>query len=162
MTPRRFELRTPDDDSDRRMLADVAEHGWHGIYIPEDDEGPGFGFTVGLYYSYGHPELFVQGLDVETAHGIFWSAVRELERTGEALRDGDETHALLEGYPARLRAMPRSAYRPNLGTAMWFYKPIAPEQFPALQVLWPDKAGKFPGDPACDPRCAALQELALE
>jgi hypothetical protein len=45
---------------DAQMRADIATYGWHVIKVLEDDEGPGFAFTIGLYQRFEHPELIVR------------------------------------------------------------------------------------------------------
>lgn len=32
----------PEDDHDRKLLADVQEHGWHVVGVEADAEGPSF------------------------------------------------------------------------------------------------------------------------
>jgi hypothetical protein len=51
---------------DAEMQADIATYGWHVIKVFEDDEGPSFAFTIGLYKRFGHPELVVFGLPLDT------------------------------------------------------------------------------------------------
>jgi uncharacterized protein DUF4262 len=50
-------MREPLDDHERKAVADVKKHGWHVLKVLEDDRGPAFAYTVGLYHSFGHPEL---------------------------------------------------------------------------------------------------------
>ena len=62
---------------------------------------------------------------------------------------------ILEGYPVRLREV-RSpdSYREHVGYALWFNQGY---DFALQQVLWPDRDGRFPGDPDADPATTALQ-----
>jgi hypothetical protein len=55
-------MREPKDDHERKALADVQNHGWHVLKVMEDDRGPAFAYTVGLYHSFRHPELIIVGL----------------------------------------------------------------------------------------------------
>lgn len=55
-------MREAKDEHERKALADVQQHGWHVLKVMEDNEGPAFAYTVGLYHSFGHPELIVVGL----------------------------------------------------------------------------------------------------
>jgi len=96
-----FDLPEKDlDGSDRVVLRQVTEFGWHVVLIPEHEKGPGFAFTDGLFHTYGHPEQIVA----------------------------------------------EANYAEFVDSAMWFYRRNA---FPLLQVLWPDKRKRFPGDPSC-------------
>jgi len=51
------------DEGDKQLLSDVQTYGWHVLIIEEDDEGPGYGFSVGLFHTFGHPEVVVFGLE---------------------------------------------------------------------------------------------------
>jgi len=55
---------------DAQVPADIETYGWHVIEVPEDDEGPGFAFTIGLFRRFEHPELIVFGLPMNTMHII--------------------------------------------------------------------------------------------
>src|SRR5687768_9010194 len=77
----REEWPAPEDASDEKVLADVEEHGWHMIGIEADEEGPAFAYTIGLYETFGQPEVILFGLDT----GIMF---RLLNQIGEQVREG--------------------------------------------------------------------------
>ena len=66
---------------DAQMRADIATYGWHVVKVLEDDEGPAFAFTIGLWQRFQHPELIVFGLPLETMHQM-------LNGAGAAVRAG--------------------------------------------------------------------------
>lgn len=50
--------RTPavtEADRERKLVSDIEEFGWHVIMIAEDDEGPAFAYSIGLFKILGHP-----------------------------------------------------------------------------------------------------------
>jgi hypothetical protein len=47
------------DAVDRNTVEHVEEHGWSVMQIPEDELGPGWAFTVGLWHSRRQPELAI-------------------------------------------------------------------------------------------------------
>jgi len=49
-------------------------------------------------------------------------------------------------------------YREFLGTALWFYRSIG-RDFPVLQIVWPDKRGRFPWDADFDERTRDRQPV---
>lgn len=49
--------------------------------IPEDDLGPGFAYTVGLWHTYRSPELTMFGLDIHLMHEL-------LNRLGDGVATG--------------------------------------------------------------------------
>jgi hypothetical protein len=87
-------------DQERAWLSDtVRRHGWAVQYIGggscthadcpgEDDEGPPFGYTVGLF-GMGHPELLVFSLPMETTCQVL-NTFGERIRSGENLIPGQE------------------------------------------------------------------------
>lgn len=139
---------------DWKLAHDIETTGWHVIKVPEDDVGPGFAFTIGLWRSYGHPELIAFGLPLDVLHELL-NVGGEAVKEGASLRDG-ETDRLLEGHRCALRDFPEAARREFLGTALSFYRA---EPFPAVQIFWPDRDGRFPWDAGCDPDVRAAQRL---
>ncbi|ODT58808.1 hypothetical protein ABS71_18465 [bacterium SCN 62-11] len=59
-------------------------------------------------------------------------------------RDGVRDDTLLDGVDCLLRAIPSELHRKYLGYNVWFYQD-RPDGFPALQILWPDSQGRYPG-----------------
>jgi hypothetical protein len=145
----------PETDADRKLLEDIASHGWHVIRVPERGVTPGWAFTIGLYRSFQHPELVIFGLPLEVMHRI-------LNQLGDDVAKGlefsahSESDRVLENYTCAFRPVASPWLRPFLGYALWFY---SNEAFPALQCLWPDRAGHLPDDPAFDPDLKSLQPL---
>lgn len=150
-----FQFRKPDDASDEKLLADVQKHGWHIVAIPDDEVGPGFAFTVGLYLRTLQPEVLIMGVPVQ-------AAARVLNAIGEyALNRGDLQPDIrypdfIDNYEVIFRRIDRSHYGEYLGSAFWFYKHHAPD-FPVFQCIWPDPKGIFPHEPGYDQRYASKQ-----
>jgi hypothetical protein len=118
------------DAGDRKLLADVRSVGFHVLKVPADDEGPAFAFTVGLHHRFGHPELVVVGLDLDTAHSA-------LNRLGKTIADGNypDLDGVLEGTHCELREpMLPDVRKDLLGYARWFYRS---DDFPVRQLFWP-------------------------
>jgi hypothetical protein len=133
-------LPAPTDEHDRKLLADVERHGWHVIGVEEDEEGPAFAYSIGLYRTFGHPEVLVFGLPVPVLHRII-NAVGEQVRSGERFGHLDESGDVLDGYNVAFRSLERKHYRDYLGYARWYY---GGDDFPALQCVWPDSQHRYP------------------
>jgi hypothetical protein len=147
------DLPEPADDHDRKLLADVRRHGWHVIGVEEDEEGPGFAYSIGLYHSFRHPEVIVFGLRVRVIHGMI-NAVGEQIRSGEKFEHLDESGDVLDGYNVAFRTVERRHYPDYLGYARWFY---GGDDFPALQCVWPDSRHRYPWHPEASPDLARRQ-----
>jgi hypothetical protein len=134
-------------DADRNLAALVAAHRWAVVKIPEDDRGPGFAYTVGLHQAFAHPELLMSGLPLDTLHAVLNDIASQVA-SGVRFADGETSADVLEDYSVAFRAIAPEAFGTYLGAAMRFYG-AAP--FPALHVLWPDRAGRFPWERGVDP-----------
>lgn len=128
------------DPGDAQVHADIATYGWHVVKVPEDDEGPGFAFTIGLYKRFQHPELIVFGLASDTMH-LMLNGAGEAVRTGRTYAAGQSYDDLLEGYDCTFRPVPQRHYHAFLGYARWYYHG---DDFPALQLVWPDREHRYP------------------
>ena len=129
------------DPPDRRLLADIAKWGWHVVLVPEDEEGPGYAFTVGFGSGFGHPELAAVGLPLDVLHGML-NAAGEAVRSGAVLAPGRRYGGLLEGYDCAAVAVAPRWHEELLGMACWYYRGAA--EFSALQLVWPDRQGRYP------------------
>src|SRR5947209_3318154 len=129
-------------EADQQLLQDVQEVGWHVLLIPEDEEGPAFAFTVGLYHSFQHPEVLIMGLDPGIMHRIL-NIIGEDAKAGRHYEPEKEYPDILEGYRCAFEEIDKGLYEEYLGYAIWFYRGSA---FPALQCVWPDHEGRYPWD----------------
>jgi hypothetical protein len=123
------------------------------ITVPEDERQPGFTYTIGLYHSYGHPEVIVFGLPGLTAQRIL-ERTADLVKSGAIFADGNQSDAILRGHTCIFRSVLRSHYPAHVGQARWFYGTWG---FPAIQCVWPDQAGRFPWEPECESAIIQVQ-----
>jgi hypothetical protein len=132
-----------EDDRERKVVSDIEDFGWHVSLIMEDDDGPSFAYSIGLFQNFGHPEIIIFGLDLEVLHGMI-NIIGEEVRQGRQYADGESASGVLEGFDVWFQVVARGHYHEYLGYARWFYKG---DFFPVLQCLWPDRQGLFPSDP---------------
>jgi hypothetical protein len=118
------------DGMEEKVLQNIREHGWHVMRIAEDDEGPGFAYSIGL-----DPELIVFGLRSDVMHSMINELGARL-RSGERLAPGDVVEGLLVDAKCVLVEVERSQYREYFGYALWYHKGPS---FRALQIVWPSK-----------------------
>jgi hypothetical protein len=127
----------------RELSADVEKHGWVVMRISADGPGPDFAYTIGLLDHFGHPEVIVVGLPLGVAHRI-------LNTLGIAVRGGKRYVAgavyddLLEGYDVTFRAVPAYQLGAYLGWGRRYYRESGREDFPALQLIYPDRQRRWP------------------
>jgi hypothetical protein len=152
-----FTLRKPEDDIERRVISDISEFGWHVVHVLADEVGPQYSFTVGLYYTFQHPEFIMMGLNPATTHQIFTTAVAEISK-GFVFKTDTFSDRLLESCSCQFTSVKPENYREYLGCANWFYRGLK-SPYPTLQIIWPDQWGKFPDDAGFDPM---LKQVQLE
>lgn len=129
---------------EQRLLDDVTRHGWHCVQVQGDAKNPPYSHTVGFHKTWKHPELLVMGLPPEVSHQVLGMASEMIAR-GHVFRPELRDSALFEGKDCLPRTIPGTAHRKYMGLAVWFYRDT-PGGFPALQILWPDDNGRFPGE----------------
>lgn len=131
------------DPHERFIEEAVAQHGWAVQLIPGEGAEPPFAYTVGLFESYGHPEIITFGLALEVMKELL-DACGDRVKRGEQLPVGTRFDGILDAYPVALRQVRAAgSYERHVGYAGWFYGGWS---FPLLQLVWPDREGRFPGD----------------
>ena len=129
--------------TDEELRADVEQHQWVVLKVAPDKAAE-YGYSVGLTRSFGHPELVVVGLDDDTIQDLV-NEIGEAISGGALFRDGDTSGAFLEGYDVTFRALPASLRATHFAWAHRFY---GDADFSVLQVVYPDRKGRWPWDPA--------------
>lgn len=135
----------------RQVEANVTRVGWHatGVF----GYGETFVYTTGLTGG-DHPELVIAGLPPEAAHDVLAAAVG-LVKSGTPLTPGRDFEDIVTGYPVRFRDVDQDRCKHPLSVTTRFYG----RRVPALQLVWPDPHGLFPGEPGCDPASAEMQDI---
>ena len=150
-----FVWREAEDDSDRKLLDDVHQFRWHVVGVHSDQTCPVYSFSVGLYFTLQHPEVVVMGLPHKVAQETI-NHVGLLIKSGSRFVADQRYDNILDGFDVVFRPVSLKRYRDYLGYGIWFYRSL-PQPFPALQLVWPDKAGLFPWECGCDQRFQAMQ-----
>ncbi len=143
----RFEPRYPPrpgellDAADLRLMADVAQEGYHCVVLPASGE-PAHAFSVGFFRSWDHPEVALFGLEPEDLLAAL-EGLAERIRAGERFEHGDFALGVVKGRELAFRRIVPRHYAARLGHAVWYH---GGARFPALQGVWADDEGHFPWD----------------
>ncbi|MCJ2184524.1 DUF4262 domain-containing protein [Novosphingobium sp. 1949] len=135
------------DEPEKAFVDNVRQYGWTRTKILADEIGPGFSFTTGFWANVQQPELLIFSLKDEISHDVFWDLFRDGQK-GEAIPVGVKTSAVFGNLPAYAFPVARRFYQEYLGWSGWFYG--GSEEFPCLQIVWPDRSGIFPWEPEFD------------
>ena len=105
-----------------------------------------FAYTTGLTELFGHPEVFVCGLNGSTAHALLNNVGIAITK-GARLLDGRESFEVISGTsPVKFLDLPLEAVGEDGGACNARYG----DTYDAVQMFWPDPNGLFPWDPGCD------------
>lgn len=142
-------------EAEQRILKDVKEYGFHVGLFEGNGYSPSFAYTIGLFKTFGYPELICFGLNLELLHSVLWSGKRLLDK--QPVPDQNIGYPnFLEGFDVRLLTVDEARYPDYFGYAGWFYKGW---EFPALQIVWPDKQALFPWQDDFNPNWKFVQPL---
>jgi hypothetical protein len=139
------------DERDRGIAAKIRRFGWNvtGVW---GGSTPEWAYSIGIWHTLRAPEVCLFGLPAQTATGIV-NVVGGLARDGEELREGRRDD-VLNGYDVELRIVHPLWYQRFFGAGLDFY--VRPP-LPMVQLLWPDRAGRFPWEPDADEWCRDSQ-----
>jgi len=147
------------EDRVAEFRADVATYGWIVIKVSANAApDPDFAYSIGLFQSFGHPEVILVGLPLEIAHTII-NDVGGAIRAGGRFTAGSVSEQFLEGYNVTFRTVPVYQYGAYLGWGCRYY---ANEPFPVLQLIFPDRSGRWPWHEAVDPGFRAAQPVLAD
>lgn len=118
-------------------------------------EGPGFHYTIGAYV-HKLPELIVFGLPYETG-GFLNPLGTRLKEERPEIEDGLLVERIIRGYAMKLRLLgllgdfSDESEHDHFGYLIRFAKHRRDDwrTIEVAQVLWPDKAGRFPDEAGC-------------
>jgi hypothetical protein len=148
-------VRTLDDctnDYDDEVINNIAERGWHVANVT-NEKGPGWSFSIGLYQTFGHPEIIVFGLGTELGHQVIDGLGHRI-KAGNRIAAEHEYGDILANVRCIFKPVRRKWYEWLLGYARWYYEG---DDFPVLQCLWPDKEQNYPWESAFKAEWAWVQ-----
>ncbi len=132
--------------SEQQILDNIEAFGSSIIHVPESMSGsvvePGFSYSIGLFKNYQLPEILIIGLDQDLRHTLIDNISIDYQ-DGIGLNVGAFNADIVEHFNCLVVAVEQKHYSNYLGWARWFYKG---DEFPAIQVIYPDLFGLFPWD----------------
>lgn len=142
-------------DYEKNLVADVRKHGFFITYVRSDDEtkSPSFCYTSGFWLTTGFPEIISFGLPPAACSHLYWAIFRLLK--GKKIPDSDTPiSGISDVYDIFLSTNGPSANVDYLLSARWFY---GRDDFPSVQLVWPDQENLFPWQPGFDSQFAGQQ-----
>ena len=131
------------DSGEEKARANIQEYGCHVLHIMEDEEGPGFSYSIGIEQSIGQPEVIVTGLKRDLSHLII-NEYNDRARAGEQFQADTSYSGFLDGFDVMFRPVLKEYYEEYFGWGRWLYEG---DDFRVLQLIWPSTKGMWPWDP---------------
>ena len=130
------------ETAESRIRSDIAKYGWHVIKVLPEGEHQPHSYSIGLFETFGHPEIAIVGLRGETAHALIGNVVDAI-RTGHVFASGCDYSDIAQSFRVAFVSVPQLVNPEYFGWAIWYYKSSV---FPVLQMVWLDRSGFFPWD----------------
>ena len=144
-----------DAEAEQKIISDVEQYGFHIAQFHGDGYSPSFAYTIGLFKTYGYPELICFGLSLDLLHSVLWSGKELLDK--QPMPDQNIGYPdFLGDYDVRFLTVDKNRYKDYFGYGYWFN---GSWNFPALQIVWPDKQSLFPWEEGFNPDWKAGQPL---
>ncbi len=141
------------DDQEKAFVVQVREHGWFRTSVFDDEDGPGFSYTSGFWVKQKAPEIIVFSMRSELAHDVLWDMYRDAA-DGTVFPIGQRLSNVFANIEAIFLPVAKSFYPTYLGWSRWFY---GGDDWPCVQLVWPDAHGKFPWEASYEERFANSQ-----
>jgi hypothetical protein len=121
---------------------DISAAGWSVQVIPGDEHTPPWAYTVGLWAGQRTPEFTMAGLPVEHMR-IILNTIAERVIDGISIDVADEVDGICP-CSLTIRPVHASWRQTNMFTISdRYYGYVRPGY---VQVVWPDRKGRYPGD----------------
>lgn len=143
-------------EDDRKLVEDVRRHGWSVVGIRAEFAQPGWAFTVGLWHTFGCTEVAMFGLNVRDMQD-WLNLVGDEVRAGRPPRRRERREGIIDGVPVVWAPVDSSWHELLFGWMIWFYRR---PPLPVVQLVWPDRHGRFPWEDGSGAACRRDQPRA--
>ena len=109
-------------------------------HILAEADLPPFSYSIGLFKSYGHPEIIIIGLKQELAHVLINNMAYDIKE-GKVFVPFEYTADVLDNFNCYLIEAEKLNYDEYVGGAQQYYEG---DGFPLLQCIYPTVSGIFP------------------
>ncbi|GEO09511.1 DUF4262 domain-containing protein [Segetibacter aerophilus] len=138
-----------------KIKAGIEHYGWYVIQVLEDDNNPPFGYSIGLFETFGHPEVLIVGLKLELIHSLI-NIIGEQIRNGETFQESHFYSDILTNYQCYFTSVNPESYNDYVYQAINYYNE---SNFPLLQYIYPTVKGIYPWEAEWPEEIAYLQPI---
>ena len=144
------------------ILTNIDRYGLSIVHVcpREDEEGLNYSYSVGLYDTFGQPEVLLSGFPIELAHSILNQQAKRYLGGLVLERDIRYGNFLGGGADVVFRPMLSRFVKSTMLSCAWFYGKDF--RFPAYQCICPDLSNVFPWEDGFDSSWRSRQALLYE
>ena len=124
----------------KKISDDIRDYGWHVIKVLEDESAPGFGYSIGLFETFKHPEIIIVGLKLDLIH-LLINNIGEDIKNGLTLVPFSFNSDIIDNFECYISEVKKSHYDKYVGQAQAYYDS---DEFPLLQCIYPTLKGVYP------------------
>ena len=145
-------------DAERKFQEIIAEHGWHVMQVRnrEDETGPTFSYSTGLWKNFKHPELIIFGLSEELEHVMINNAGYDIKTGVRRFSAENYYDDFLEGFDVLMIEVDDIQRKEYATWTDWYYDR---QPFPLLQCVYPNTKGVWPWEEAANAEFPEIQPL---
>ena len=125
---------------DKEVQDNIDKFGLNVRHVFSNDNLPPFSYSIGLFRSYGHPEIIMIGLKQELAHTLINNMAYDIKE-GKTFAPFKFEADILDDFDCYFIDVDKSNYDEYVGGAQRYYDG---DGFPLLQCIYPTVKGIYP------------------
>lgn len=133
----------------------IDQHGCYIVLVEADNYLPAYAYTIGIFQKFHLPEIICFGLSIEHL-GNLLNIACELMANGTSLQPGILYDDFLKNYSVQFLSVDKEYHSDYMAICNIFYYT---DNYPSLQMVWPDKASLFPWEQGFNPDLQFMQPL---
>jgi hypothetical protein len=130
------------DEDEKNVIDNIEEHGFYVMHILEEDDLPRFSYSIGIYEKTGQPDLVITGLKRDVTYPLI-NDYNDRVKSGEIFTPDVNYSEFVDDFDVTFKEVEKQYFKEHFGWGIWFYGNAS---FPVLQMVYPDKSGKWPWD----------------
>ena len=123
-----------------KIKNNIRDFGLHIIKVLGDENNPPFGYSVGIFETYGHPEILIVGLKLDLIHSLINIIADEIKE-GSTFKSGEYYPNISTNFDCYFTSVKKNAYEEYVQQAINYYKT---DEFPLLQCIYPTTKNIYP------------------
>lgn len=139
----------------------ISRVGWFatGVFASEDGDSAPFVYSAGFNETLEIPDMVIIGFDPQLSHSILASVYEQVKAGNVTIPDeGGKVERIIQDFSVRLTPVPEELLPDFAGVTLQRDETTGVKTR-VMHLVFPDKNGKFAGEPGADEEYAARQAL---